>query len=167
MRKLMWFAIGFTVACAVGTYLLSGMWLVFVGLFCLAGFIPLLFTKIKSAKITAAILFGCALGFLWHWGYDSIYLNPIRPLDGETVSITITASDYSYATNYGQAFDGRTELEGKSYQIKCYLNEDTHIIPGDVLAGEFRLRYTADGGNQEPTYHQSKVQKMRLYNDLK
>ena len=156
MRKLMWFAIGFTVACAVGTYLLSGMWLVCVGLFCLAAFIPLLFVKIKTAKIVAAILFGCAIGFLWHWGYESIYLTSPRSLDGETVSMTITASDYSYATNYGQAFDGRTELEGKAYQIKCYLNEDTPIIPGDVLAGEFRLRYTADGGNQEPTYHQGK-----------
>ena len=156
MRKLMWFSVGFTAACAAGVYLLSGMWPLLIGLFCFLGFLPMLFIRTKPAKIAAAILLGCVIGFGWFFGYDSIYLSAAHNVDGETVPLTVVASDYSYATNYGQAFDGRTELEGKSYQIKCYLTTDTPVAPGDVVEGEFRLRYTADGGKQEPTFHQGK-----------
>lgn len=156
MRKLMWFAVGFTAACAAGVYLLSGMWPLLIGLFCLIGFLPMLFIRTKPARIAAAILLGCVIGFGCFFGYDSIYLSAARNVDGETVPLTVVASDYSYATHYGQAFDGRTELDGKSYQIKCYLNENTAVAPGDVVEGEFRLRYTSDGGKQEPTFHQGK-----------
>ena len=156
MRKLMWFAIGFTAACAASVYLLSGIWTLLIGLFCFVGFIPVLFIRTKPAKITAAILLGGLIGFVWFLGYDNFHLSPARAVDGEAVSLRVFASDYSYATNFGQAFDGRTELEGKTYQIKCYLNEDTAVVPGDVIEGEFRLRYTADGGKQEPTFHQGK-----------
>ena len=156
MRKLMWFTIGFTAACVIGVYFLSGLWLGLIGLFCLVAFLPMLFIGTKPAKIVAAVLLGCIVGFAWLWGYDGFYLSSPRTVDGETLSLAVTASDYSYATNYGQAFEGRIELDGKSYQIKCYLNEDTPVEPGDVVEGEFRLRYTADGGKQEPTFHQGK-----------
>ena len=156
MRKLMWFTIGFTAACVIGVYFLSGLWLGLIGLFCLFTFVPMLFIGTKPAKIVAAVLLGSVVGFLYFWGYDGFYLSSPRALDGETLSLAVTASDYSYATNYGQAFDGRIKMDGKSYQIKCYLNEDTPIVPGDVVEGELRLRYTADGGKQEPTFHQGK-----------
>ena len=156
MRKLMWFTIGFTAACVIGVYFLSGLWLGLIGLFCLVAFLPMLFIGTKPAKIVAAVLLGCIVGFTWLWGYDGFYLSSPRSVDGETLPLAVTASDYSYATNYGQAFEGRIELDGKSYQIKCYLNEDTPVEPGDVVEGEFRLRYTADGGKQEPTFHQGK-----------
>ena len=156
MRKLMWFAVGFTAACAAGVYLLSGFWFLLIGLFCLIGGIAMLFVHTKIGKIVGTILLGCVIGFTWLWGFDTVYLSPARAVDGEAVSLTVIASDYSYATDFGQAFDGRTELEGKSYPVKCYLNDDKQIAPGDVIEGTFRLRYTADGGKQEPTYHQGK-----------
>ena len=124
MRKLMWFTVGFTVACAAGVYFLSGLWLLWISLFCLIGFAAMLFMHTKYAKITAAVLLGCMVGFAWLWGFDGIYLAPARNVDGETIEMSITASDYSYETNYGQAFDGHTELHGKSYSVKCYLNEE-------------------------------------------
>ena len=33
---------------------------------------------------------------------------------------------------------------------------ETSLKPGDKLTGSFRLRYTANGGGKEPTYHQGK-----------
>lgn len=156
MRKLMWFVIGFTLASAAGAYFLSEMWILLIGLFCFFAFAAMLFVRTKPAKITAAILLGCTIGFVWFWGYDTFYLSAVHSVDGETISLTVTASDYSYATGYGQAFAGRTELAGKTYQIKCYLNSGASVDPGDIIEGEFRLRYTADGGMQEPTFHQGK-----------
>ena len=155
MRKLMWFTIGFTAACAAGVYLLSGFWLWLIGLFCLIGCVATFCLHTKHARITAVILLGCVLGFTWLLGYDSLYLSTARGYDGENATVTITASDYSYASSYGQAFDGRTELDGKTYQVRVYLNEDRSIAPGDMVEGTFRLRYTA-GGEKEPTYHQGK-----------
>ena len=156
MRKLMWFAIGFTAACAVGIYLLSGIWLLLLGVFCLLGCLGMLFLRTKPAQITTVILLGCVIGFSWLWGYDCLYLSNARSYDQQTVQITVAASDYSFLPGYGQAFDGWTELDGISYQVRCYLNEDISVSPGDVVEGEFQLRFTADGASREPTYHQGK-----------
>ena len=156
MRKLMWFTIGFTVACTAGVYLLSGAWYLLIGLFCLIGCIATFFLQTKPAKITAITLLGCLVGFSWLWVYDSLYLSNARSYDEESVEITVTATDYSFIPGFGQAFDGRVEFDGISYQVRCYLNEDISVAPGDVVQGEFKLRYTADGGSREPTYHQGK-----------
>ena len=106
MRKLMWFTIGFTAACVIGVYFLSGLWLGLIGLFCLVAFLPMLFIGTKPAKIVAAVLLGCIVGFTWLWGYDGFYLSSPRSVDGETLPLAVTASDYSYAINYGHAFVG-------------------------------------------------------------
>ena len=155
MRKLMWFAIGFTAACALGIYLLSGFWYLLIGLFCLIACAIFYFVRSTPAKVTAAVLLGCVIGFTWLWGYDYFYLSDAKNYDGETVGVTVTASDFSFTPNFGQAFDGMVELDGKVYPVRCYLNEDQTISPGDVVQGAFQLRYTA-GGEREATYHQGK-----------
>lgn len=155
MRKLMWFTIGFAAACAAGIYLLSGAWFGLIGLFCLLGLIAMLFVQTKSAKIAAITLLGCVIGFAWLWGYDAFYLQNAKTNDGEVVQLSVVATDYSYATSYGVAFDGRADLNGKTYHVRCYLNQDSPIVPGDMVSGEFSLRYTA-GGLREATFHQGK-----------
>jgi len=156
MRKLMWFAIGFTAACAAGVYLLSGAWYLLIGLFCLMGCLAMLFIHTKPSKIAAVTLLGCIVGFSWLWGYDSFYLAAARNYDTETVFITVTASDYSYTPAYGQAFDGKVILDGKTYQVRGYLNEEISLKPGDVVQGEFRLRYTVGGEDRQPSHYQGK-----------
>ena len=153
MRKLMWFAIGFAAACAAGIYCLSVAWFGLIGLFCLLGFAAMLFVQTKPAKIAAVTLLGCVVGFIWLWCYDAFYLSEAKVNDGEDIQLTITATDFSYVTNYGLAFDGHTELNGKSYDVRCYLNAADPIVPGDIVSGEFSLRYTA-GGIREATFHQ-------------
>ena len=155
MRKLMWFAVGFTAACAAGVYLLHGVWILLIGLFCLIGYGATALLGTKPGKLAAMVLLGCVMGFIWLWGYDCLYLNNARAYDGETVTITITASDYSYEPSYGQAFDGRVELDGKTYRVRCYLNEDILVAPGDTVHGEFRLRYTVSEESL-PSYQQGK-----------
>ena len=154
MRKLMWFTVGFAAACICGAYLLRGFWLLLIGLFCLIGFAAMLLFRTKPAKITAVVLFGCLIGFLWFWGYDGIYLSTARKCDAETLPLTVTAADYSYRPSYGSAFDGHLELDGKTYRVRCYLNTDTPIVPGNQVKGDFRLRYMVD--TEEMTYHQGK-----------
>lgn len=156
MRKLMWFAVGFTAACAAGVYLQMNTLCLVLGLLCLLGCIGSFFFDSQSAKVTAVIFLGVVIGLAWICGFSGLYLSAAKNYDGETLPVSITASDYSYAPNYGQAFYGYIELDGKHYQVRCYLNEDKQIIPGQTVTGEFRLRFTAAGGEQEATHHQGK-----------
>ena len=154
MRKLMLFSIGFTAACVIGAYLLSGYWLLILGLLCLAGAAALLFIRSKKTKIAAVILLGALAGLLWNWGYDSLYLADARNYDAKTVQTQIEVTDYSAQTDYGISVDGKLSLSGKTYRVRCYIDEITALKPGDKVTGSFRLRYTADGGEKEPTFHQ-------------
>lgn len=155
MRKLMWFTIGFTSACALSVYLLGGIWPALLGMICLITAALLCVCSSQRAKITAILAFGMSAAFFWSWGYDALYLSPVRQMDAQTVDISITATDYSYENDYGAAGDGTININGKSYKVRYYLNAFDAICPGDVIEGQFRLRYTASGGSRTPTYHRS------------
>lgn len=156
MRKMMWFAIGFAVACAVSILLFTGFWMVVSAVFCLLGAIAFCFVKTNPGRRIAAALFGCTVAFLWVWCFHTFYLQDAKELDGKTVSTVFTANDYSYDTDYGVAVDGSIIICGKSYQMKAYIPEGEHLVPGDKTEGSFRLRYTSFGGSKDPTYHQGK-----------
>ena len=152
MRKLMWFAVGFTGACAAGVYLLSDWYLLLIAAFCLVGLVALLKIPSAFAKKTLCVLIGCTVGFLWLWGFDCVYLSPVRNLDGQTQMMSIEVTDYSRPTEQGIRAEGRTEIAGKCYAVQLYFNEGTSLSPGDRVEGAFRLRFTHDG-KEDPTFH--------------
>lgn len=153
MRKLMYFAIGFALACGLWVYVLPESWiipLVIVGLACAVAGIPA-----KMLRRASLCGFGLSMGLLWCVGYSILYLEPARTADGTQVETAITVTDYSYETDYGSAVDGRVELEGQPYQIRVYLNAAESLEPGDTVTGTFRMRYTP-GGEENATYHPGK-----------
>ena len=153
MRKLMWFTIGFTAACFVGAYLAAGIWLLLLGVCCLAAFIMLLCIQSQYGKKIVCALLGFLVGLVWLWCFDWLYLLPIRQMDGQGMLLDIEVTDYSIATDYGITAEGKTTLDGKRYSIQFYINEDQALAPGDRVEGGFRIRYTGSG-NEKPTYHQ-------------
>ncbi len=152
VRKLMWFTVGFTVSCVIGAYAVSGVWLLILGLFCLLPLGVLLIGRSVLARKTSCVLIGCVVGFLWFGGFDSLYLAPVRQLDGQTMVLDITVTDYSSPTKSGIKAEGRTQINGKTYNVQFYNNELDAFLPGDRIRGGFRLRYTV-GGTDDPTYH--------------
>ena len=148
----MWFSVGFAAACGAGAYLVSGWYLLLIAAFCLAGLVALLGIHTDFAKKTVCVLIGCIVGFLWFWGFDQIYLSPIRALDGQTQVLSVEVSDYSRPTEYGVRAEGKTEIAGKRYAVQIYINEDILLSPGDWVDGEFRLRYTHEG-QEASTFH--------------
>lgn len=157
MRKLMWFAIGFGAACVIGIY-----WLPVAALFALAGVfagigILLLCKKDRQwPKLMAMICIGSVVGFLWFGIYDSVWLRPVRALDGQVVELTLTADDYSFDTDYGICVDGTAQLAGQSCTVRMYVDQTEPLKPGDTVKGNFRLRYTAPGAIEDVTYHSGK-----------
>ena len=150
MRKLMWFTIGFSVACGLGVWVLpiNGMLLSIAA----AVVLTLLARKLGVRRLTMALL-GCAVGLCWYFGFMKLYLIPAQAMDGATEHITVTAISHSYATDYGVGVDGEFTLNGKTRKIRVYVNGVEEINPGDVIEGDFNFRYTAPGGMRDPTYH--------------
>ncbi len=164
MRKLMWFSIGFGAACAFCAYsYVDFLYLMplLVGLFC--ALFRAISSRIRNFRIPAMVCFGLAVGFLWFCIYDAGYVGKARNMDGITSQTTITASDYSYTTEYGAAVDGKVTIDNATFSVRVYLNDDVNLKPGDVLNGEFRHRFTSYGGMQEPNYLRSEGIYLILY----
>lgn len=155
---LVLFALGFAVAagtCALG---IGWGWIILLmaaaaALFGLAMYFRKRLALLGMAAVACVGLF---LGSGWYLIYQAVYLNTAVAMDGQTGNVTIQASDYSYASGYGVAVDGRITLDGKRYQVRVYLDENKALSPGDEITGIFRFRVTTPGGAQDATYHQGK-----------
>ena len=142
MRKLMWFTIGFGAACGYCVWAMPQNWL--LPLLVCAG-IGIFFSLVsRNLKPVEILCLGCVVGFCWFNGFRQVYLSPALAVDGKTIPLTVTVSDYSWDTDYGIAADGYAELEGKPYQIRFYVNAETMLSPGDQVSGSFEMRYTPD-----------------------
>jgi len=153
MRALMWFSLGFGAACGLAVYVFAVSALIPLGILGIVLSLGALLIRNKLFRITGVVLLGLAIGLFWFRGYETLRLAPLRELDGQKVSLTLTASDYSWETDYGIAVDGTGELAGKRVKVRMYLHQDTPLEPGDRAVGTFRLRYTAPGGLEDTTHH--------------
>ena len=147
----MWFTIGYTAACVACVYFNISLWFGIVGLVAAAA---LFFLRKRPAQLGAILLLGFFVGSCWFWGYNTLYLQSARQYDGEKVRADVTASDYSFETDYGVAVDGDLRLEGKRYHVRVYLTEIDRVCPGDSISGSFRLRLTTSDSLQGATFHQ-------------
>ncbi len=154
MRVLMWFTLGFAAAAAAAAYVLepTGMLLLCAACLAVCGALAV-FRNRRHWAALSLIFAGAALGFGWYAGYDAIYLRTARDYDGATQTLTVEVSDFSYENSYGVVTEGYTELDAKRYRVRVYTGESQELIPGRTVSGQFRLRYTASGGQEDPTYH--------------
>lgn len=150
MRRLMWFAIGFAVACACGVWVLPANGIL---LSVLPGALLTLLGWKLGVRRLAAMMLGCSMGLMWYFGFMKQNLLPANAMDGQTRKITVTAVSHSYETDYGVGVDGEYEMDGRTWKIRLYVNGVDEICPGDVIEGNFSFRYTAPGGMRDPTYH--------------
>ena len=155
MRRIVYLALGFAAACGLSLY--SDRWeirLIGTGLVLLLGILAE--RKPGAVRRFLVSLLGCALGFAWFGGYTAHHVQPISDLDGETVECAIRVSDYSRETDYGSAVDGTIQVEGNTYRVTVYLKQVREVKPGDIMNGLFRLRVTAQTGEDPSSYYQGK-----------
>ena len=120
MRKLMWVAIGFAIAAAIGMYLLQGEWY-FAASGCAAlilAAVIFLMQRFPKMKLLAFCIFGCVIGFLWLSIFESAYLSIPRAADEKRVELTITATDYSVQSDYGYMVDGIGRINNRPYRMR-------------------------------------------------
>lgn len=155
MRKLMWFTIGFTVAVAVGSYVLAMQWYLLAAGACAAamGICLVLLLRFRKVRIAAMALGGAIAGFCFFAIYDAAYLSVARAVDEVQLEMTLTAADHSYETDYGCAVMGKVTVNGRRFSVLTYLPEDTKLLPGDTVTGSFLLRSTLPGSSRESSYY--------------
>lgn len=158
MRKLLWFTVGFALAVGLGAYTLRpGVYFYVSGgcaLILAACLVAML--RFPKARVAAMVAFGCVLGFLWQSVFDANYLSVARGCDGQTLQLTLTATDRSESTSYGAATQCRVELGSKSYTLLAYHDDEILLSPGDTLTGEFLLRCTLPGCGSDSEYSRAK-----------
>lgn len=153
----MWFAIGFAVASAIGMYVLQGYWY-----FAASGVAALLLAiclwlmqRFPKLRIGVVCLLGCVVGFIWLSVFETAYLSIPRVADEKRIVLTLTATDYSYETDYGCVVEGIGKLNDRAYTMRIYLPKEAEIVPGDTLTARFLLRSTLPGGSADSSYQSS------------
>ncbi len=154
MRILMWLSIGFAAASAVCAYLCPIVWVLPLGAIALAAAVASF--HFQPMRRLGMALIGCVLGFTWFFLFFRFYLLPAASMEGVEVEATVTASDYSIATQFGTRVDGRIDLEGRGYQIRVYLDDAVEIEPGDRIRGKFRFVYAAPDEDEMSFYNPGK-----------
>ena len=158
MRVLMWFSLGYGIACALGAYLIpQGQLLTAAAVFC-AGMLVMLLTGIRfrKARIAALVLFGCSAGLGWFCIYTQQYLGIAQKWNDVTREAELTAVGYSAQTDYGWSVDAFVSIEEKPYRVRVYLEGEEEIAPGDRVYGVFRFRYTQPRAWERTSRYQGK-----------
>lgn len=158
MRRLMWLAVGFGGACFCCAYFLGPGWMGALAAVFLAGGIGagILGRERKPFAVTAYICLGVAVGLTWFLAFRQVYLLPAIRMDGAKAQVTMTASDFDEQASYGKRVEGYLELDGKTYRVVAYIDEEFSVSPGDTIQGTFRLRVTTPDSDKGATYHQGK-----------
>lgn len=158
MRILMWFTIGFGFSSILGGYgiVARGILPAAIGAAMLGAICLIAGKRWKPAKIAAVIALGCAVGLGWFAGFRQYYLEPAAQLDEQKCQVDFTASDYGCPTEYGTRVDAMMELNGGTYRVRLYLDDEKTVAPGDRICGQFYFRFTAAGAGEETTYHPGK-----------
>ena len=152
MRKLLWFAIGFSTSMFLALQIFPSLVSIAWGfLFVSLSIALVVLWDTPLFKRIALVFLGAALGLSWLWVYNTVWLRPISLLQDHSVKTVVTASEYTRDLNYGSSVDGTIVLEEGSYKIRVYLDDHLDLAPGDRIYGNFRLRYTADFQEQEFT----------------
>lgn len=156
MRRLMWFTLGFALACAFGAWQMEKMpMLIFaIVLTVFAIIIAIRLRESKPLLRIAYFLLGCGVGCACFLGFYHSRLQPLSAIDGETIPITAIATDFSEETDYAMAVDATVSYNGKSYATRLYLDSENDILPGDEIFGTFRLRLTTPDALDAISYYQ-------------
>lgn len=158
MRVLMWFSLGYGVACALGAYLIPRGQLLTAALIFCAVMLGMLLTGIRfrQARIAALVFFGCSVGLGWFSLYTQHYLGNARAWNDVTREAELTAADYCTETDYGWSVDAYVSIGEKPYRVRIYLTGEEEIAPGDRICGTFHFRCTEPRAWERTSRYQGK-----------
>lgn len=158
MRKLVLFSASFAAACAVYVYWLSDHRLLWAA----GGLLALSLLPRKRVRLAAL---GAAVGILWCFCYQQIFLAPALNLCQTEQTLTVTLQEPWQTTQYGTSAEVRLSVDGHSYSAVLYMDQPlSDCAPGDQLTGRFRVEpSSASNDKGESLYLRSGGTMLCLY----
>ena len=158
MRKLLWITVGFALGSGLCVTLLWQQNLLPLMIYAFLSGAVCFLLKFRNDmfRIPTAIFLGLIGALLWFTLFFGFYLQPIQSLDGQTLPLSVTITQYSRKSTYGLSTEGYGVLEGKPYRMVIYQRDETMLKPGDVLTSEFRLRLTTPEGKKDSSFYQGR-----------
>jgi competence protein ComEC len=166
VRKLATAALGYTAALIAAHYLLPSGWLAWgaAGLALTSLFALLLRGDAKHRALL--LLLSAAVGLLWYWGYDALFIAPAERLAGETM--TVSARVTAYPENRGDyvVTDLRLVEDGlprAKVTVYDFTGGTGALEPGDVIRAELEFSSATTVYGEETDVYASKGVFARAY----
>lgn len=140
-RTLVWIACGYAAALLLAHYLLPATYLIPAAAAALVLLLPAALWKRRRA-VCFLLLISAAIGFLWYWGYDRLFVQPADAFVGETRTVSVRVCDYP------EINDDYTRVPVRStdaavphvrmliYDYDCAMGE---LRPGDLVTVQLKL----------------------------
>jgi len=159
VRTLCLFAVSFAAAVFLAVLWLPWELLLPVGLACLAaGGVCLLVRVHTRGRRAVLIALGLCAGWLWTWGYQTIWYAPARSLDGWEGEISATALDWPEETSYGCSVLLELSAQGSPAVKALLYGTDPayqNLKPGNCFTARARLRLSNTAYGEETDYYQA------------
>lgn len=157
VRKLVCFALPFSLAVLLAVAVLPGSFLLPVGIVCIAlGLLGSIIKRENGLRL-GLICFGLASGLLWTAGYQVRTLIPAAELDGASGVFTVQVTDWPRDTRYGIAVNATLKEGGYPLGLVLYGEAKYGSLrPGDTVTGEMRLKLAHTIGGEESDYYYTK-----------
>ena len=132
---------GYAAALLLAHYLLSPDRCLFAALAALALLLPAALWKRRRA-VCFLLLISAAAGFLWYWGYNSLFVRSADAFVGETRTVSVRVSDYP------EAYDEYTRVAVRSVDAEIphvrmliydYDGAMGELRPGDLVSVQLKL----------------------------
>ena len=131
MRRLCWFALGYTLAVLLFLLTAPGSLALILGAGLLLPAIGLYIWGRKALRRVVAVLLGLSLGFVWCFSYQALFL---RELDTEERTVEAVAERFPTQSEYGWSVQARLKSGERFYRSIVYYDDETDIRPGDRLS---------------------------------
>ncbi len=142
----MYAAIGYTAALIAAHYMLPDTWLLWFALGSALLSLTGLFFRGKSRLIVLIVLLSAALGFIWTWGHDTLFIKPAEELIGSTQQVEARVIDYPNIDDDYSSVMLRLEEDGMPSArvlVVDYNGAFSDINVGDIIKIDLKFRSAA------------------------
>lgn len=158
MRKLMWCAVGYCGALALGHYFISYEYLLWFALVCAISSALAFLLNEKARKTVLISFLSAAVGFTWLCAHNELVIRPAEALIGRTLEVDARVIDYPQLYDeYSSAEIRLTEDWVPEVKVKVYDYNGafSELRPGDEILIELEFISARILSNVENDYYLS------------
>lgn len=118
----------------------------------------------KWRVLCTVMLLSAALGLGWTWSYYQLFLSGADLLDGQTIRISATVTDFSSEAEYGYRIPVKLSMDGRYYSAYLYYEDpELYLQPGDAVSLMARLKRPVSAVTDDPMIYTSQGIMLRAF----